>query len=311
MAFSRTWDAAYEATPEAGANVGQGDDRIRNLKTDVRERQDVDHYMDETGTDADHGEHRKITLNAPISTPTAVANKGFVYGKDVGGKIELHYLDEDDNEIQLTSGGVIKRDFSAIAEDIIPDADDTRDLGSAAKQWAELHAVDLHMKGTEITSTAAELNILDGVTATAAELNILDGVTSDKDELNLLDGKSIANKAAMEAATANALVVANLLHNHPAVPKAWIRFDGTGSITGDNGYNCSVARNSTGNYTVTFVTDFADTNYCVVAVPLEGNREIVTITKATGTYRFRNGASSTPSGSFDGDDINLAFFGDQ
>jgi len=39
-----------------------------------------------------------------------------------------------------------------------------------------------------VTSTAAELNILDGVTATTAELNILDGVTSTAAELNILDG---------------------------------------------------------------------------------------------------------------------------
>ena len=42
--------------------------------------------------------------------------------------------------------------------------------------------------GTAITSTAAELNILDGVTSTTAELNILDGVTSTTAELNILDG---------------------------------------------------------------------------------------------------------------------------
>jgi hypothetical protein len=41
---------------------------------------------------------------------------------------------------------------------------------------------------SDITSTAAELNILDGVTATSAELNILDGVTADATELNILDG---------------------------------------------------------------------------------------------------------------------------
>tara|TARA_R100000541_G_scaffold16235_2_gene25855 strand:- start:16642 stop:17577 length:936 start_codon:yes stop_codon:yes gene_type:complete len=41
---------------------------------------------------------------------------------------------------------------------------------------------------TAITSTPAELNILDGVTSTAAELNILDGVTSTTAELNILDG---------------------------------------------------------------------------------------------------------------------------
>ncbi len=46
----------------------------------------------------------------------------------------------------------------------------------------------LTLGGTTITSTAAELNILDGVTATAAELNILDGVTSTTAELNILDG---------------------------------------------------------------------------------------------------------------------------
>lgn len=42
--------------------------------------------------------------------------------------------------------------------------------------------------GVAVTSTAAELNILDGVTATTAELNILDGVTSTAAELNKLDG---------------------------------------------------------------------------------------------------------------------------
>ena len=42
--------------------------------------------------------------------------------------------------------------------------------------------------GTAITSTAAELNILDGVTATASELNILDGVTATATELNITDG---------------------------------------------------------------------------------------------------------------------------
>jgi hypothetical protein len=46
----------------------------------------------------------------------------------------------------------------------------------------------LSINGTAVTSTAAELNILDGVTASAAELNLLDGVTSTTAELNILDG---------------------------------------------------------------------------------------------------------------------------
>lgn len=42
--------------------------------------------------------------------------------------------------------------------------------------------------GVAVTSTAAELNILDGVTASTAEINILDGVTASTAEINILDG---------------------------------------------------------------------------------------------------------------------------
>jgi hypothetical protein len=47
--------------------------------------------------------------------------------------------------------------------------------------------------GTAVTSTAAELNILDGVTATAAELNILDGVTAVAADLNMLIDTSLTS----------------------------------------------------------------------------------------------------------------------
>ena len=52
----------------------------------------------------------------------------------------------------------------------------------------EVSATTLDIGGTNITSTAAELNILDGVTATASELNIMDGVTATTAEINILDG---------------------------------------------------------------------------------------------------------------------------
>jgi len=46
----------------------------------------------------------------------------------------------------------------------------------------------LKIAGTSMTSSAAELNKMDGVTSTTAELNIMDGVTSTAAELNILDG---------------------------------------------------------------------------------------------------------------------------
>ena len=54
----------------------------------------------------------------------------------------------------------------------------------------QVNATTLQISGTAITSTATELNVLDGITSTTAELNILDGVTSTTSELNLLDGSS-------------------------------------------------------------------------------------------------------------------------
>ena len=50
-------------------------------------------------------------------------------------------------------------------------------LNGTAGTVAPDHTV-LTLNGTDVTSTAAELNILDGVTATSAELNILDGDTA-------------------------------------------------------------------------------------------------------------------------------------
>jgi|TARA_R100001480_G_scaffold32774_5_gene44297 cytoskeletal protein CcmA (bactofilin family) len=64
----------------------------------------------------------------------------------------------------------------------------TLDISGDADIDGTLEADGLSINGTAVTSTAAELNILDGVTATAAELNILDGVTSTAAELNILDG---------------------------------------------------------------------------------------------------------------------------
>jgi hypothetical protein len=53
--------------------------------------------------------------------------------------------------------------------------------------------------GTAVTSTAAELNILDGVTATAAELNTLDGITATVTELNYTDGVTSAIQTQIDA----------------------------------------------------------------------------------------------------------------
>ena len=75
---------------------------------------------------------------------------------------------------------------TATAETVYTDGGITYNPASNLMTLGGLNAPN--WPGVTVTSTAAELNILDGVTSTAAELNILDGVTSTATELNLLDG---------------------------------------------------------------------------------------------------------------------------
>ncbi len=91
----------------------------------------------------------------------------------------------------LISGGSLDIDDVLINGTTIGHTDDT-DLITLANGVVtvagEVSMTTLDIGGTNVTSTAAELNILDGVTATASELNILDGVTATASELNILDG---------------------------------------------------------------------------------------------------------------------------
>jgi len=96
---------------------------------------------------------------------------------------------------------------------IIPNTDNTYDLGSSGQEWKDIY-IDgvayldaINFNGTAITSTAAELNILDGVTSTAAEINIVDGDTSatattivDADRVVLNDNGTMVQVAVTDLA---------------------------------------------------------------------------------------------------------------
>ena len=74
--------------------------------------------------------------------------------------------------------------------------------GSILTVSGEVSMTTLDIGGTNVTSTAAELNILDGVTATAAEINIIDGDTTastvtivDADQIILNDNGTMKQVA--------------------------------------------------------------------------------------------------------------------
>lgn len=102
--FTRTWDTAYEAQPADTEQASGGGDQIRDLKTDTRERMEVDHSFD---GDTNDGAHKKVTLLEQASNPTSAANTGFLFTKDVSGVTEVFYMDSAGTVKQLTSSGVL------------------------------------------------------------------------------------------------------------------------------------------------------------------------------------------------------------
>ena len=105
--------------------------------------------------------------------------------------------------------------------------------------------------------------------------------------------------------------------------KAWIKFSGatTGAILGSYGIS-SISNPNTGEYTITFSTAFANTNYAVVACSSgdpsihraiglidggsSGSSE--TTTTSCGMNNFSTSAGGSHEGSLE---IGVAFFGDQ
>ena len=151
---------------------------------------------------------------------------------DVAGDI---ILDADGGDFKFQDDGTeILRITNSSSDVVIRPVVDAKDLIFQQRDGTEVARIEdngtfnvvtdkLAINGTAITSTAAELNILDGVTATATELNILDGVTSTTAELNILDGATV---------TASEL---NLLDGDTSVGSSITLADADGFVVNDGG----------------------------------------------------------------------------
>jgi len=99
-----------KAKPAGGDKIRLSDNMIRANNDALEDAIGRDHKFP-TGDGVDSGEHKKITFNAQIANPDPGADKGALFIKDVGVKAELHYEDEDDHVIQLTSIGALAGGF--------------------------------------------------------------------------------------------------------------------------------------------------------------------------------------------------------
>jgi hypothetical protein len=124
---TRVWDIT---TPADTDFIGEGDDALRNLKVDIKERIEIDHWFDNV-TDPNQGNcdgyHKKVTLLARETAPANVVGAGLVYTKVVDGVVELFYKDDAGTENQLTENGVIK--LNTLQNDINGNGKNITNLG--------------------------------------------------------------------------------------------------------------------------------------------------------------------------------------
>ena len=131
--------------------------------------------------------------SAAAITGTTITGTSFVIGSADISEAELETIDGITAGTVAASKAIVvdsNKDFTGARNITLTGELDagSLDVSGDVDVDGTLETDALSINGTAVTSTAAELNILDGVTATAAEINALDGITSTVSELNILDG---------------------------------------------------------------------------------------------------------------------------
>jgi hypothetical protein len=214
------WSYTYDVTTPLGSDSPSVlDNRIREIKSALEERLDIDHFFDvDSGTvnqvdDADTGKHRQLTLWNPIDTPDSVdANEAIVYSKLVNGLPELHYIDDEENERQLTSAGNLYIAANDINESDLRLSNDAWLRTRNAAGTADVNVVKVDANDTIILADGAELDSNTAPTTSAA----------------------IANKQYVDdqVGAISILRTANVtILNNATTPSTWTSYDLSGTVT--------------------------------------------------------------------------------
>lgn len=102
FAYTRDWANTTPIDHTLNKNWPAND---RNIKVDVSER--LDDVMNGFTSGDTVTDFNRVPMKVRGSDDTGVADTIILYGKDVSSKTELHTIDEDDNVIQITTGGSI------------------------------------------------------------------------------------------------------------------------------------------------------------------------------------------------------------
>ena len=191
----------------------------------------------------------------------------------------------------------------------------------------------LSLSGTDISATASQLNVLNGITSSTNELNILTGVTATSTELNIVDGMtkatSLTSNSDTEFPTSKAVAdhitgaiaplggfeaIANE-DDFPAIPAAGVIIsiaDATGITVNSSGVSTTARTTGNGSDNVT-INGFPDTlkggnGGQADPFPLPNNTGLLVVsTGSSNTYDFHRLLPTSADVKQLSDDINDFF----
>lgn len=91
-----------ESSPAGSDLMSTVDNRIREMKTQVREVVGVDHDFPSSGQASDNGQHLRVTLQEQADLGTGEVGATILGSQTISGKGELVYTTEADVDIQIT-----------------------------------------------------------------------------------------------------------------------------------------------------------------------------------------------------------------
>ena len=252
-AYTNNWD--YDA-PAGSVAASSIDTHIQNIKTDTMERLNNDHWADNTNSDINSltaCDHRQVTMHNSQAVASGTADTGILHVEDVNSKAEFMYMDEDNDDVQITSGGAL---YGLGFADVYS----TDDIG----------CVDDLTCGGNFDSTG---------TATIGGATRITGTFDVTGDTNLIGDLSMSGEMSCVGA-----IFTNGNNLDEAGIKAWLNFQGSSTV--DDSFNVtSVTDNGTGDFTITWATDFGSTNYVVVgtAIATGGGDAFTTVSIKVGT----------------------------
>lgn len=219
-------------------------------------------------------------LNADINASASIALSKLNLANDVTWTGDHTFTSSatTDTGITATSTTLTSGDLMALS---VNSADTS---GRAVLKLTQDHASATGCKVIEVKQDSLEEAISINAAGNGAHFNLIGDPTvaspTDGDlwwtgtNLNFYNGSATTDLLGGLASTSDAAI------------KGWVNFNGTGTAAIADSYNVtSITDNGTGDYRVTWDTDFADTNYCVTGMAIETGGDRINVSEDDDTAR--------------------------